>query len=531
MDKNTILKQIAEELSSATIYEDYVNQVRLLTSEKVRIGVLGQANVGKTTLINTLLGVNLPVSNIPSGISYNISYGQGEAMPYDGFRCVLSDCEWLKSHGVEVFELNSDIDVDNFTQVGVCKMLAQCDVCIYLLNAQTPLTRTDMFILKNLNEVNISTMVMFSRGDLLSEGDFTQVMEYVKGNLKNFDYVEVLERRMPIDKDSAEEVRALIDGLLTKANVSQSRACFENFYLGYALSRLFAVCQDKIDACVNKQEDLERQATEKYAKLNEKSTDWLKMETQLRQRMSDIAGKLRTLLENRKADMLRQMTHDVDVFSGDLKLFWEKDFPFRLENMVKANVQSAAQMVNQELVRTMQWLQDELLKKYRCKMSLATSVVADNADATPVDTNIKIADTNKLKIVTRIGTVATVLAAGTLLATAGIGGVVMGVSMMSGLGAEFFMRKKNNEAKEEIKRHLPDIITRAQLQVVTDFSQKLQEVTGELVAHLQTLKAEWMETSKKEIEQELAIAKFNFNPSKWENVMGRINQLSELILK
>ena len=74
-------------------------------------------------------------------------------------------------------------------------------------------------------------------------------------------------------------------------------------------------------------------------------------------------------------------------------------------------------------------------------------------------------------------------------------------------------------------------MTRAQLQVVTDFSQKLQDVTSELVAHLQTLKTDWMETSRKEIAQELAIAKFNFNPSKWENVMGRINQLTEIILK
>ena len=198
---------------------------------------------------------------------------------------------------------------------------------------------------------------------------------------------------------------------------------------------------------------------------------------------------------------------------------------------MKADVQSATQMINQELIRTMQWLQDELLKQFRCKMSLATSVVGNTASKAPVDTGIYIADTNRLKIVTRIGTAATVIAAGTLLATAGIGGIVMAVSMVSGLGAEFFMRKKNNEAKEEIKRHLPDIVTRAQLQVVTDFSQKLQDVTSELVAHLQTLKTDWMETSRKEIAQELAIAKFNFNPSKWENVMGRINQLTEIILK
>lgn len=532
MNKETILKQIADELGSANIYEDYVSQTRPLASEKTRIGVLGQANVGKTTLINALLGTSLPTSNIPSGISHNIAYGQGETTARDGFRCVMSDCEWLKQHNAEVFELNKDIVADNFTQVDVCRMLSCCDVCIYLLNAQAALDRTDLFVLQNLDEVNIPTLLVFSRGDLLSEDDFAQVADYVKGNLKKLARVEVLPRRdMLTGKDRGGELRSLADALLAKADVAASRASFENFYLGYALSRLFAVCQEKIDACLKKQDDLERLALEKQAKLNEKTNDWLKVETRLRQRTGDIADKLRALLDNRKADMLRQLTHDVDVFSGDLKLFWEKDFPFRLENMMRADVQSATQMINQELIRTMQWLQDELLKQFRCKMSLATSVVGNTEGKAPVDAGINIADTNRLKIVTRIGTAATVIAAGTLLATAGIGGVVMAVGMVSGLGAEFFMRKKNNEAKEEIKRHLPDIVTRAQLQVVTDFAQKLQEVTGELIAHLQTLKADWLETSRKEIDQELSIAKFNFSSAKWENVMGRINQLTEIILK
>ena len=165
MNKEIILKQIAEELGSANIYEDYVNQVRPLASEKTRIGVLGQANVGKTTLVNALLGTALPVSSLPSGISYAIGYGQGEAEPHDGFRCVLSSCEWLKQHNVEVFELNKDIVLEDFTQVDVCRMLSRCDVCIYLLNAQAALDRTDIFILQNLNELNIPTLHTFSRCD------------------------------------------------------------------------------------------------------------------------------------------------------------------------------------------------------------------------------------------------------------------------------------------------------------------------------------------------------------------------------
>jgi hypothetical protein len=221
----------------------------------------------------------------------------------------------------------------------------------------------------------------------------------------------------------------------------------------------------------------------------------------------------------------------VDI-CGDVKLFWEKDFSFRLEEMTRSELSGATQLVNQELIKVLQWLQDELLKQFRCKISLTTGIVGDRTKNLIQNTDeVSVADTQKLKIVTRIGTAATVIAAGALFATSGIGGVVMAVSMVSGLGAEFFMRKQANESKELIKKHLPIIVERANLQLVTDFDTKIQGVTNELIAHMQTLKADWLESSKKTIEQEKAIATFNLSSSKWNSIMDRINQLSELLIK
>lgn len=535
MNKENLLKQTSEELGATSVYEEYKTHIDELTSKKIRIGILGQPNTAKTTFVNALLGTQLPTSNIPSGISYAISHGIENTIQESqstGFTVVKSNSKWFEKHDVNILEINKDIILDEINQVELCKLFSRCDVCVYLLNAQAALNRTDMFILKNLSDVGISTLLVFSRVDLLSKEDFNEVLEFVNNNLQNCKTIEVLDCKSSLLSTSITSViENAVDTLLAKVDVAKIRENFENFYLGYALSQLFVKCQEKIDTCKEKQENIEKLAEDKKNKLNEKLTDWLRIETQLRQETSNISERLRNLLENRKSDMLRRLSHDVDV-CGDIKLFWEKDFPFRLEEMMKGEIQSVIQMVNQELIKIMQWLQDELLKQFRCKMSLTTGVVGDNQrNSTSLNSIIEIADTNKLKIVARIGTAATVIAAGALFATSGIGGIIMAVSMVSGLGAEFFMRKQTNDSKEQIKRHLPEIVGRAQLQIVTDFNQKIQDVTDELVSHLQTLKTEWEESSIKSIEQEKAIATFNFNPSKWDNVMSRINQLSEIILK
>ena len=534
MNTKELLKQIAVELDRQAVYNEFQNNVARLKSPKTRLCIIGQPNCGKTTLINTLLSLDLPVSSISSNKGYVITYGENTQVGTleNDTQYVHIKNEWLNKHSLEIIELNHDVVLDELSQIELCKILSQCDICIYIMNSQAAFNRTDKFILQNLNEVTLPTRVILSRADLLSDDDYIQVLEFVKNNLSELPYVSVVDfARAHLNSIGADLLISNVEDLLTKANSATTRGNFENFYLGYALSKLFETCQNNISVCQEKQENVKLLATSKKNDLRNKSTEWLKLETQLRQKSSDLSNKLRQFLTGRESDMLRRLSHDVDV-CGDVKLFWEKDFQFRLEELMKLEIQSATQMVNQELIKTIQWLQDSLLKQFKCRISMASGITNENhIDSMASASNVEISDTNKLKIVTRIGTAATVIAAGALFATSGIGGIIMAVSMVSGIGAEFFMRKQTNDSKENIKKHLPEIINRAQLQVVTDFDQKIQGLTNEFIIQLQTLKKEWKDSSIKSIEQEEAIAIYNFSPAKWENVMSRINQLSEIVLK
>ena len=531
MDKEKVLQKLAEELSAPRIYDDYISQIDLLKGETIRLCVLGQPNTAKSSFINSLLGLDLPISNLPSNISYRVKYSEEKAsLNATPYHLINDNNPWLKNNNVEILEINADIIPEKTTQIDLCKIISQADLCIYLSNAQSALNRSDLFVIENLNTIGIPTLVALSRMDLITDEDQPTLISYLGNNLQKYANVQILPLTKSI-KESSSEIIAATEKLISQVNIGYTRSNFTNFYFGIAISQLFEICQKELDVCKAKEDTIEKAASNKVSDLNSKTTDWLKVETQLRLKTSEITEKLRTKFSTRKEDIIRRLNHDVDV-CGDIKLFWEKDFPFRLDETMRSEVSSSTQMVNAELVRTMQWLQDILLKQFKCKMSLSTAIVSDKPNTLEEHgSDVSVADTQKLKIVTRIGTAATVIAAGTLLATSGIGGIIMAVSMVSGIGAEFFMRKKTNESKEHIKKVIPEIVDRAQIQIITDFNQKIEDVTNEIISQLQTVKLDWIEQKEKTIEQEKSIALFNNNSAKWDALMQRINQLAELILK
>ena len=534
MNTRELLKQISCDLEAQVIYDEFMQNVSMLSSPHKRICIMGHPNCGKTTFLNSLLEIELVTSSVSSNKEYVITYDEKEHVEESskGADRVYLNNRWLKDNDVQIIEVNNDIVHEELSQLEVCRLLSICDACIYIMNSQSAFNRTDKLLLQSLDELSLPTIVLLSRADILSDDDYIQVKTFVNDNLlhyKNVTFIDIAG--VALNRIGAETLKSQIEVLLSKMDIIKTRAGFENFYLGYALSRLFEQCQNNILACHEKQEGIRQLTSAKKSELNEKTAEWLKLETQFRQKMIDISGKLRIFLTGREEDMVRRLSHDVDV-CGDIKLFWEKDFQFRLEEMMKAEVNSAMQMVNQELLKAVQWLQDSLIKRFRCKMSVASGITNDrNINVISSASDVEVTDTNKLKIFTRIGTAATIITAGALFATSGIGGIVMAVSMMSGVGAEFIMRKKSNDSKESIKKRLPEIISRTQLHIITDFDHKIGNMTSDIVSQIHSLKEDWIESSFKGIEQDESIALFNFSPAKWENIMDRINNLSAIILK
>ena len=103
--------------------------------------------------------------------------------------------------------------------------------------------------------------------------------------------------------------------------------------------------------------------------------------------------------------------------------------------------------------------------------------------------------------------------------------------MVAGIGAEFFMNRKQSESKEKVQSLIPQMVEQAQQKLSINISDNLNKAYGELIKNLQSYQDLWLEEAEQNIEKERQIALYNCktDADKWIQCMQEINALSEEI--
>lgn len=546
MEHNEIIKQLSEKLSVPEVYTKLTEQLKRLDRPNTCIGVLGQGNTGKTSMINILTEANIPVSLLPSQTNIKVEFGEKMMIPAslkdtDNFSVsneirhaiVTMPCQWLGAQNAVLYEKQTVIAPETASVNDTINFLSDFDICIYMLDAQAALTRSDSILLQHLSDAGIPVLVVISKVELLAENDRADVDTFVRENTRNYKTVSVFTNSdfKPLQK-CREELMVALKKLLVNSDIRESRGIFSNMYAAQAVAQLYEKCEAKIAECEVKQSEVEHLFATKLQQLNDASMSWLEVDTQLKERNTATNAKVREAFLEKKDEIVRRLTHDAEMAS-DVKTFWEKDIPFRLEEYMKNAVMSVNQVANKEVLTNVNWLQNELLRRFRCRLSITSTLIREGGKSRFISTtdDLIISDTGKLRIITRIGAAATVVTAGIMLATSGLAGIVMATSMLAGVGSEIFIHKKTNESRETVKQYLPTLVDKMQSKVLEDFSLRLTEAHSNIISQLNLLQAEWSSDERKRIEQEKNIALFNCSSTKWIECRDSINQVASLLIK
>ena len=546
MEHNEIIKQVSAKLSVPEVYDKLVEQLKRLNRPNTCIGLLGQGNTGKTSMINILTEANIPVSLLPSQTNIRVDFGEIAIIPATlkntgdfsisneiREETVTIPCEWLGSHNAILYEKQIIQSPETASVNDMISLLADFDICIYMLDAQAALTRTDATLLEHLSNAGIPVLAVIGKIELLTETDRVDVDQFVRKNVSKLKNVTVFINKgyRPLI-ECKEELLIALKNLIVQSDVRGPRDIFANLYAANAVAQLYEKCEAMIGECKTKQNEVEKLFAEKLQHLNDASLSWLEVETQLKERNSETNTRVRTCFLEKKDEIVRRLIHDAEL-TADVKTFWEKDIPFRLEEYMKNAVQSVNQVANKEVLTSINWLQSELLRRFHCRLSITSTLIREGGKTHFVSStdDLVLSDTGKLKIITRIGAAATVVTAGVMLATSGIAGIVMATSMLAGVGSEIFIHKKTNESREMVKQYLPTLVEKMQSKVLEDFSLRLTEAHSNIISQLNLLQAEWSSDERKRIEQEKSIASFNYSPTKWVECRDSINQVASLLIK
>lgn len=150
-----------------------------------KIAVVGRPNVGKSTLVNALIGKSrMVVSPIPGTTRDSID----SICTYHGKKYLLIDTAGIRKKG------KLGYSIERFAMVRAVRSIEKCDVALIVLNMEDGITDQDLKIAGIVKEYNKGAIFLLNKWDTLTEPEafFKTIMEEMVRKMWFSQYAPVL---------------------------------------------------------------------------------------------------------------------------------------------------------------------------------------------------------------------------------------------------------------------------------------------------------------------------------------------------
>ena len=153
--------------------------------DSVKIAIVGKPNVGKSSLLNRLVGEERSiVSNIPGTTRDAVD----TRIEYEGIPVTLIDTAGIRRRG------KVDPGVEKFSVVRSMRAIERCDVALLMIDAVEGITAQDAHIAGYVKDEWKSTVVIVNKWDAIEKDNYTmlQFTDRIRQELNFMDYVPLL---------------------------------------------------------------------------------------------------------------------------------------------------------------------------------------------------------------------------------------------------------------------------------------------------------------------------------------------------
>jgi len=155
----------------------------LTESEEAKLAIVGRPNVGKSTLLNVLLGSERAIVHENPGTTRDTL----DAMiHWDDKRILLIDTAGIKRRG------HVCAGVDYYSLLRALQAINRCDVALLLIDASEFITAQDMHIAGYIMEMSKGMVLVINKWDLIPQERRKEFKWYVERRIKFMSYVPTL---------------------------------------------------------------------------------------------------------------------------------------------------------------------------------------------------------------------------------------------------------------------------------------------------------------------------------------------------
>jgi len=151
--------------------------------EVMKVAIVGRPNVGKSMLLNTLLGEQRAIVDEAPGTTRD---ALDTLLDFDGQSVLLIDTAGIRRRG------RLGVGVERYSVIRALRAIDRGDIALLVLDATELVTAQDMHIAGYIQQASKGIVVVVNKWDLVVGKDTTEYNRYIRSQLKFMAYAPVL---------------------------------------------------------------------------------------------------------------------------------------------------------------------------------------------------------------------------------------------------------------------------------------------------------------------------------------------------
>ena len=152
-------------------------------SEIMKVAIVGRPNVGKSMLLNALLGEERSIVDGTPGTTRDAI---DTLLDFTGQSVLLIDTAGIRRRG------RLGVGVERFSVIRALRAVGRADIALLVIDATEPLTAQDVHIAGYIHQVAKGIVLAVNKWDLVEYKDIAEWNRYIRSQLKFMPYAPVL---------------------------------------------------------------------------------------------------------------------------------------------------------------------------------------------------------------------------------------------------------------------------------------------------------------------------------------------------